>query len=1005
MGLYTKIKGDMEFTNVGTPTITDGIVSGFTSSSYIKTNMPFYSNNKTWEFIFKIKFNILSGRTTIVGDVNVNDSCIQLGTNGTHLITYMSSKGTSTWDIGRAITGTYTLLTDTYYYIKYEFTGTQYKASVSTDKITWTTDITINSSLIVFQGKHLSLGYNNGSYPEPLQGEIDLNETTLKIGNNIWFGTEFSKVKIKTGLTNYTVIGNPTIENGIISNFSSSNYLTLPQLNSQGLKSIEFGFYLINIGNQNYRQYFSMTNLSLCISNGGGVGINYDGSSYYNWNTPPATGEVLIKSILDIENSKLIISWTSDGVTYKTSTHQLSSEISINSIINIGKGGTSLIEAINLKKSYIKINDGYFWRGFNYQNINAWKIQQDNFSKYYTIVDGKLMWASPDIYLQSSAQQWINSGIKADQDTILKCKVTTIGSGNQSFFGTVDSNIIYGIGQQADQSLLFAQYYTNGSSRIRSTAGNDGIARIFELNKNKFYINNNLIGTFSEHTFTTTNTIKLFTLDPEGTLGNDKGYYFKIYKNDKLVRYFVPVPKGLLIGNFVVPSNGMFDIVEQKFYENKGTGDFVIGGIPSHYIIEGGKMIWCNPDIYLESTGTQYIETNHFANSGTLVEGSFQFTDTTVQQRVFGADSSYNTILYSLSIYINGSSKWAFSSNDGIGLWVSTNISKDTNKHTYKVGYPNGGYLYIDTTQSSKIGGTQNNTANQSLVVFADKKETGDISGFAKIKEWYFIIYQYSFIKQYLVPVPKGMLIGDKIAPSNCMFDMVTQTFFENQGTGDFIIGGLSGDYINVGDNIIWTDNNVYISNNGSNRWIDTGFIADKNNYSYIADIKFSGNSRQLMGFGGTSIEYWGIKNNTQFELSGSYINVTSSNERVEAIFKWIYDDSTSPYYSMQCELTIGNSTVKKDNTQSSSSTAVVTNKRPYYLFKMWNYTSLYCNAKMYSHKVYNENNKLMQYLLPVNTDTVVGNFTVPAPGMWDAVTKKFYPNKGTGSFTYGKDE
>ena len=43
------------------------------------------------------------------------------------------------------------------------------------------------------------------------------------------------------------------------------------------------------------------------------------------------------------------------------------------------------------------------------------------------------------------------------------------------------------------------------------------------------------------------------------------------------VRDFVPVPAGLQIGNFVVPSNGMWDVVEQKFYGNKGTGNFMYG--------------------------------------------------------------------------------------------------------------------------------------------------------------------------------------------------------------------------------------------------------------------------------------------------------------------------------------------------------------------------------------------------------------------------------------------
>ena len=54
-------------------------------------------------------------------------------------------------------------------------------------------------------------------------------------------------------------------------------------------------------------------------------------------------------------------------------------------------------------------------------------------------------------------------------------------------------------------------------------------------------------------------------------------YYAKIWDNDTLVRHFVPVPCGLQIGDFVVPSNGMWDIVEQKFYGNMGTGDFIYG--------------------------------------------------------------------------------------------------------------------------------------------------------------------------------------------------------------------------------------------------------------------------------------------------------------------------------------------------------------------------------------------------------------------------------------------
>ena len=43
------------------------------------------------------------------------------------------------------------------------------------------------------------------------------------------------------------------------------------------------------------------------------------------------------------------------------------------------------------------------------------------------------------------------------------------------------------------------------------------------------------------------------------------------------MRNFVPIYKGAKIGDFVVPENGMWDIVEQKFYPNAGIGSFTYG--------------------------------------------------------------------------------------------------------------------------------------------------------------------------------------------------------------------------------------------------------------------------------------------------------------------------------------------------------------------------------------------------------------------------------------------
>ena len=58
---------------------------------------------------------------------------------------------------------------------------------------------------------------------------------------------------------------------------------------------------------------------------------------------------------------------------------------------------------------------------------------------------------------------------------------------------------------------------------------------------------------------------------------NGKLYYAQFFEDGTLIRHFVPVPQGLVIGNYTVPSNGMFDIVNQQFYANQGSGTFTIG--------------------------------------------------------------------------------------------------------------------------------------------------------------------------------------------------------------------------------------------------------------------------------------------------------------------------------------------------------------------------------------------------------------------------------------------
>ena len=74
--------------------------------------------------------------------------------------------------------------------------------------------------------------------------------------------------------------------------------------------------------------------------------------------------------------------------------------------------------------------------------------------------------------------------------------------------------------------------------------------------------------------------IYVFCTNHRGTVmfcSKIKVYSVIITSGSDVVMHLVPVPAGLQIGDYTVPSNGMFDIVSQKFYGNSGKGEFEFG--------------------------------------------------------------------------------------------------------------------------------------------------------------------------------------------------------------------------------------------------------------------------------------------------------------------------------------------------------------------------------------------------------------------------------------------
>lgn len=821
MPLYTKMTGPLRYTVAGNLTINNGIASGFSSSNYFTIPAPDLSTANNWEFVVKSKISAYTGGYQIffTGSANHQYVGLDITSSGALFAAIGNSTGNG-WQATESKTywqgTTKTVPLNTDFWAKLMFNDSQYKILYSEDGIHWEETLYFNSTQKVYHDSTniLSFGINRQHNGLALDyGILDLNETYIKVDDRLLFGKSQVRVNVKSGLTKYTKVGNPIINNGILSNCSSTNHLELNTKFSPGNQSWEVFFKakctslstkgnIISFNKTNTRN-FQLGTLTTGKLN---LYLSYDGttsSQYTSTNTINLDEWYYYR--LRFTGTQYILDLSQDRTTWTTYiTVDSSTVIYQNTYNSIGYNWPSYPECwlgeIDLNESYIKIGNSYFWRGSDYyQNLNNYKIHQDNFSKYYTIVDGKLTWANPNIYLENTEEN-TDSRIIIDElfnPSTDALKLIFIGYNNEN------SGPIGGTFTTATtdtwRGFCVAKYYLcydGFGVYVSGTGYQINTKNIFEIKNNGAYINN-MQATGSANINEGATKLHLF-LSRTNTTGipitrtfRGKIYTFKWARNNKLFHHLVPVPKGLLIGNFVVPSNGMFDIVTQTFYGNAGTGEFTIGGIPDDYIIEGGKLIWCNPEISLEnnSNWSAYINTGIIPTNNMRFRVIAQLTDTT---------NTYDGCLFGSRANSSASGKqfevWHFRTNNQIGSfvygtgWNGNYTGTAGEKYTFE--YDGTTYTVNGTTPSTGVWiGDKNINSTLPIFLYGLNHNGSLESRCFRGKVFDFILWSGSTILQYLVPVPQNMVIGNKTAQSNCMFDLVTQTFFTNQGTGSFTYG------------------------------------------------------------------------------------------------------------------------------------------------------------------------------------------------------------------------
>lgn len=120
--------------------------------------------------------------------------------------------------------------------------------------------------------------------------------------------------------------------------------------------------------------------------------------------------------------------------------------------------------------------------------------------------------------------------------------------------------------------------------------------------------------------------------------------------------------------------------------------------------------------------------------------------------------------------------------------------------------------------------------------------------GITRAAIWYVKIWDKDKLVRHLIPVEEGQEVYDYVAPSNCLFDLVTETFFENKNDGGVYYNEFYGQNITVNpqdviplqtkaDNTIWGKITVNYYKDGNtflgSKIVEVPAVYDADNTSY----------------------------------------------------------------------------------------------------------------------------------------------------------------------------
>ena len=442
----------------------------------------------------------------------------------------------------------------------------------------------------------------------------------------------------------------------------------------------------------------------------------------------------------------------------------------------------------------------------------------------------------------------------------------------------------------------------------------------------------------------------------------------KISRNDEVLRDMIPVRIGDI--------GYMYDKISGELFGNAGTDNFILGPDKDTYDAQVE---------YLQSTGTQYIDTGVLPTSNTKI-----VTTATILSKGCGVcvsrwtDSPQSD---TFGIYTGGSSQLVFyygncASNYYISIPTST-IAVTNKKYTYTLSREK---LNVSEKNTSKYNNvvTFDNNISSTCTLYAfnfNNKGSALVDGTCRI--YRLLIYEGDTLIRDFIPVRKNQ--------EGCLYDVVNKKLYKNQGSGNFIIGQ---DVIPV----------EYLQSSGT-QYINTGIIPDANTGFRLA-CEYIGNystSESLYAFGlrkDANDTRWTIGYNTAnfYYGYGVYGVISNMSQTSTKITSDVCSNATLNYLndkkftlSSYCNGAYTNGSVNLPTLPFTPQTDI----------RLFGSSGIVDNYTKWKGRIsfaqITQGNKIIRDFIPIRINQT--------GYMYDCLTGETYANNGTGTFICGPDK